>query len=193
MRAVFLALISCGAPPPAVLLELSGLGRGESLTLTVVQGEVIATQNFKLDGGQSQTVALNSAGMTQGEVVVVAQSLRMLNSVESRGEARVTLSPVRPLATVVLPMRSFCTDGGTCSCARANCLGAEARCGSVPDVCGGILDCGDCPSGESCVAQDGGGHACSTATCAPAQCGAACGLKPDGCGRIIDCGACDAG
>jgi hypothetical protein len=95
-------------------------------------------------------------------------------------------------------------------------------CGSVPDGCGGAVQCGTCPTGEACTAQ----NTCCTPTCAPGACGVApacagfvfcgscptgevctsqhmcctpgcaagaCGLAPDGCGGTINCGGCPTG
>ena len=62
-------------------------------------------------------------------------------------------------------------------CVPRTCVQAGASCGAVPDACGGILDCGTCPSGEvcggvgvpnHCVAPDGGaGDAVAPAACSP--------------------------
>jgi hypothetical protein len=38
----------------------------------------------------------------------------------------------------------------TCACTPTNCAKAKATCGSVSDGCGKVLDCGSCPSGQSC-------------------------------------------
>ncbi|HLV64785.1 MAG TPA: hypothetical protein VKY73_03200, partial [Polyangiaceae bacterium] len=53
------------------------------------------------------------------------------------------------------------------------------RCGTIPDGCGGVLECGPC-----------------TPTCTPTTCeeqDAECGAIGDGCGDIIQCGDCPEG
>lgn len=66
------------------------------------------------------------------------------------------------------------------------------RCGPIPDGCGGLVQCGGCASGESCLE----GGVCSDLDCIPTTCeaqGAECGLKADGCGAVLNCGPCPEG
>jgi hypothetical protein len=55
-----------------------------------------------------------------------------------------------------------CGGGGTpfkCgapTCTPRTCSDAGANCGKVADGCGGLLDCGSCPTGQTC---GGGGTA----------------------------------
>jgi hypothetical protein len=106
-----------------------------------------------------------------------------------------------------------CPEGETCSgggvsnvcgtppppaCRPTTCAAAGAECGSLGDGCGGTLQCGTCPQGETC---GGGGTAnvcgtppppaCQPTTCAAA--GAECGLLGDGCGGTLQCGTCPQG
>lgn len=87
------------------------------------------------------------------------------------------------------------TDGG---CTPASCASLNATCGKVTDpTCGGVVDCGDCPSGQTC---GGGGvhYQCGTGTpdaCAPLDCATqhiTCGQAGDGCGNTLSCGTCAA-
>src|SRR2546428_1548200 len=71
------------------------------------------------------------------------------------------------------------------------CASPGFSCGSVPDGCGGTLNCGTCPSGQVCNIYNQCGVPCTPSTCA--QVGANCGETGDGCGGIIDCGTCPAG
>jgi hypothetical protein len=96
-------------------------------------------------------------------------------------------------------------DGG--GCVPLTCATAGANCGPVGDGCGGLLDCGSCPTGETCggggtpsvcgisyLAVDGG-KLSETGTCIPLSCkdiGANCGPVADGCGGLLDCGTCTA-
>jgi len=80
------------------------------------------------------------------------------------------------------------------ACTPRTCAGLGFNCGSAPDGCGGVLDCGSCPAGEGC-GVDGVAGQCSScvSTCVPVTCagtGALPGIISDGCGNILDCGTC---
>lgn len=85
-------------------------------------------------------------------------------------------------------------DGG---CVPATCQELNANCGPVTEPkCGGIIDCGTCPTGESCgnggpnLCGKGSPDACSPLTCADQN--ADCGQIGDGCGNTLSCGSCTA-
>jgi len=88
------------------------------------------------------------------------------------------------------------TGGGKdATCATAiTCASAGAKCGTISNGCGGIDECGTCPTNQTC---GGGGKAnqcgstCVAKTCA--EQGFGCGSQGDGCGGTIDCGGCDGG
>ncbi|MFT3772652.1 MAG: hypothetical protein QM820_45250 [Minicystis sp.] len=87
-------------------------------------------------------------------------------------------------------------DGGSdASCPTAvTCAQAGANCGPIADGCGGILQCGDCPAGESCGGS-GTPSVCGKPPCTPKTCaeiGQECGPAGDGCGNTLDCGTCTA-
>ena len=100
-----------------------------------------------------------------------------------------------------------CGAGGTPNvCAKApgtctplTCDQAGGRyCGKIGDGCGRPLDCGDCPTGQTCggdgtpgVCGSGSGM-CTALTCAPTG-GRFCGNIGDGCGHALDCGTCPSG
>ena len=65
---------------------------------------------------------------------------------------------------------------------------ANVTCGPYPNGCGtGNLNCGSCPTGESCV--NGACVGCTPLTTCPA--GQTCGTYPNGCGTgTISCGTC---
>ena len=72
------------------------------------------------------------------------------------------------------------SEGGTCepnTCARAG-----VQCGSMPDGCGGTMNCGGCGPGESCSQ--------GLCQCVPSCGGLQCGLDPQ-CG--VSCGTCGVG
>ncbi len=79
-------------------------------------------------------------------------------------------------------------------CEKRACATAAGRyCGMVLDGCGKTLDCGDCPSGETC-GTGSSAHTCISAdpNCKAISCdqptGKFCGKLGDGCGRPLDCG-----
>jgi hypothetical protein len=80
-------------------------------------------------------------------------------------------------------------------CTPSTCTQLNANCGPVTDpVCGGIVQCGTCPTGQSCGA--GGPNQCGMGTpdaCSPLTCAsqnANCGQVGDGCGNTLSCGSC---
>jgi len=76
-------------------------------------------------------------------------------------------------------------------CSTTTCAKAGVSCGTLPDGCGGVLDCGNCPNGTSCGGNGAnrcGTQACSARTCA--QMGASCGYVSDGCSAALYCGDC---
>jgi hypothetical protein len=83
---------------------------------------------------------------------------------------------------------------------RATCVVANGRyCDTINDGCGGVLQCGDCPTGQRCGTGDRDRHVCVSAdpTCTPLTCdqagGRLCGKIGDGCGGPLDCDPCPAG
>ncbi len=103
------------------------------------------------------------------------------------------------------PGGQFCGGDGPNQCGTGSCtpqtceqaiddLGGQfARCGAAGDGCGGVLDCGTCPSGYECGAAGPNlcGAVCNPTTCQAA--GANCGFIGDGCGGVVDCGTCPSG
>jgi len=58
-------------------------------------------------------------------------------------------------------------DGGNV-CVPKTCAGAGANCGPVSDTCGGLLNCGTCPMGQSC--GGGGPNLCGFGTACTGLC-----------------------
>jgi hypothetical protein len=93
--------------------------------------------------------------------------------------------------------------GGDGGCGLQTCMSQQAMCGPIGDGCGGMIDCGGCPTGETCGgggvlftcgSASGGVDAgvCTKRTCQ--QAGAQCGVVPDNCGGVTaDCGPCPTG
>lgn len=72
---------------------------------------------------------------------------------------------------------------------KTSCTGL---CGTLPNGCGGTLDCGACAAGQVC----GLNNMCSTPNCTKTSCaaqGATCGSIADGCGGTLTCPQCSAG
>lgn len=84
-------------------------------------------------------------------------------------------------------------DQGETGCIPRTCTQIGANCGEAPDDCGGSIECGECPAGQTC--GGGGRNQCGSAPCSPrtcAQAGGGCGKLSDGCSGVIDCGDCTA-
>ncbi|HTQ06487.1 MAG TPA: hypothetical protein VMI54_21655 [Polyangiaceae bacterium] len=91
----------------------------------------------------------------------------------------------------------------------SSCAALNADCGFVTDtLCGGVVQCGDCPDGQTCGAstpsQCGDGTAGTSSggsggmgNCTPSSCddlNANCGFATDTkCGGVVDCGTCPDG
>jgi hypothetical protein len=103
------------------------------------------------------------------------------------------------LPPVIVPS----ADGGAAdkpACQPATCVVAGGKyCGKIGDGCGGTLECGDCPMGDTC---GGGGTAqvCGRPpdpNCKPITCqqvgGRLCGRVGNGCGGSLECGDCPGG
>ncbi len=87
----------------------------------------------------------------------------------------------------------------------STCQQLGANCGATTDTkCGGVVQCGTCPSGTICGGGgtpnvcgsgagggDGGGgpDSCSATTCASQH--ITCGQASDGCGNTLQCGTCN--
>jgi hypothetical protein len=89
------------------------------------------------------------------------------------------------------------SEGGDCVPlgAEVACANAKAECGFISDGCGNVLDCGDCPLGESC-ATSGIANRCGPPE-KPWECqveGRECGNVESSCGgALIPCGSCGDG
>ncbi|MGO9839032.1 MAG: hypothetical protein ACLP1X_33025 [Polyangiaceae bacterium] len=69
---------------------------------------------------------------------------------------------------------------------------ADYDCGVAGDGCGGLLECGPCPSSEACIDNECIWPA-DAGPCVPATCqglGYNCGVPSDGCGGHLECGTC---
>lgn len=81
--------------------------------------------------------------------------------------------------------------GDGAGCVAATCASKNANCGQMPDGCGGVADCGTCPTGQYCGAD--GPNRCGATPCEPITCqsgGFDCGSVSDGCSAVLSCGKC---
>ncbi len=78
------------------------------------------------------------------------------------------------------------STGSYCCTPSYTCTGLNITCGSYNDGCGGVINCGNCPSGKIC--DYGKCVSCTPRTCANVD----CGVYSDGCGGARNCGNCSA-
>jgi hypothetical protein len=87
-------------------------------------------------------------------------------------------------------------EGGGTSCTPATTCGTGKVCGTVPDGCGGLVNCGTCSAGQTCTSSNTCTSSCTAKTCSNAGIGGAavaCGQPSNGCGGTLSCGNCAAG
>jgi hypothetical protein len=97
------------------------------------------------------------------------------------------------LAYTLFDLASCVSSTPPPACVKKTCAGQGLGCGLAGDGCGGQLDCGVCPAGQTC---GGGGvpSQCGAPACVPLACAAGqCGKLGNGCGGTLDCGNCAAG
>jgi hypothetical protein len=88
---------------------------------------------------------------------------------------------------------SQCGTPDAATCAPLSCAQQNITCGPAGDGCGNQVDCGTCPSGQSCGGGGVPGHcgAPDAGSCVPTTCAAQnilCGPTGDGCGNLLQCG-----
>jgi hypothetical protein len=75
-------------------------------------------------------------------------------------------------------------------CTPKTCASQGFTCGMQDNGCSAVIDCGACPSGQSCLTGTCM-NTCPAQTCASQ--GFTCGMQGDGCNNTINCGACPSG
>jgi len=87
----------------------------------------------------------------------------------------------------------MCDQSDANACLPLTCADQNLACGQTGDGCGHLIDCGTCPTGQTC---GGGGipGVCGAPSCTPKTCkdlNATCGQVADGCGGLTpSCGDC---
>jgi hypothetical protein len=123
--------------------------------------------------------------------------------VENVGDSKGMIFPAEclpgPMSAQEKLLEFMIFDLGSCitpdvpTCSPKTCATLGVSCGPAGDGCGGLLQCGTCPAGDTCSGVP--------ATCAPPACsgktcmdqGIECGPAGDGCGNQIECGSCATG
>ena len=107
-------------------------------------------------------------------------------------DANALTSQEKVLAYMLFDLASCVASSAPPACKAKTCLEQGLGCGLAGDGCGGQLDCGLCPAGQTCggggVPSQCGAPACAPKTCADLALG--CGLAGDGCGGPLNCGPC---
>jgi len=105
------------------------------------------------------------------------------------------LTPQQAILEFLLFDLSACVQPYTPLCTPLTCAEQAIQCGPAGDGCGNTIQCGTCPSGDTC--GGGGSGKCGTSGgYVPKTCsgqGIQCGSASDGCGGLLQCGNCPTG
>jgi hypothetical protein len=105
------------------------------------------------------------------------------------------MTPMEKLLEFTVFDLTGCVSADGASCTPRTCAEQAVQCGPAGDGCGNLLQCGDCPSGQTCGGS-GLPSVCGAPSCTPRTCAEQalqCGPAGDGCGNLIQCGDCPTG
>lgn len=190
--ALLLALTAC-SEGRSLLVRLQA-GDGLPSGLTAIELEVrqddrtIARSRFPFDGGFPQTVALHSAGETEGSVRVLADGF-LGEAKAASGETVGELGRREAPPAVELVLRPLCSPS-TCP---LGCCEASGRCltpGDTPAACGRQgKGCERCQGAQAC--DQGWCRDPGCAGCIGSDGGCLAGGNPEACGRGgVSCQTC---
>ncbi|MBZ4421259.1 kelch repeat-containing protein [Myxococcus sp. RHSTA-1-4] len=155
-------------------------GRSSAVGAVLADGRVLVAGGYNAGFLASSALYDPSTGAwSAGDPLLIARYMAQavrLNDGRVLVASGYSASGVR---TTHAELFSACTVSVTCA-------SQEKNCGSIPDGCGGTLNCGTCGIGEICEANVC--VSCTPTTCAEE--GKNCGSIADGCGGTLDCGAC---
>ncbi|NMO15073.1 hypothetical protein HPC49_08220 [Pyxidicoccus fallax] len=154
-------------------------GRADAVGAVLADGRVLVAGGY--EGGYHASSAIydpSTGAWSAGDPLLIARYMSQAVRLND-GRVLVASGYSNGARTTHAELISTCTVSVTCASQGKNC-------GTIPDGCGGTLNCGTCGSGELCEA-----NVC--VTCTPTTCaqeGKNCGSIADGCGGTLDCGAC---
>ncbi|AFE07234.1 branched-chain amino acid ABC transporter2C amino acid-binding protein [Corallococcus coralloides DSM 2259] len=149
---------SCGSIPDGCggTLDCGSCGTGATCTNNVCTGQTCAHSECTTGG------ALTKSCSSCANTVCNADSYCCTTAWDS-----ICVSEANQLCG------STCSGGG--SCTPTTCAAQGKNCGSIPDGCGGTLNCGTCASGSTCS-----NNVCVAPACTHSECTAGVAL-PQGC------------
>jgi hypothetical protein len=138
---------------------------------------------------------LGAAGGCKEDNVACTTNAQCCGGTCKAGVCVAPMTPQEKLLEFMIFDLGSCVTPDVPTCTPTTCAAQGFSCGPADDGCGNLLECGVCPTGQTC---GGGGmpSVCGAPTCTPTTCvaqGIKCGPAGDGCGNALACGTCPAG
>jgi hypothetical protein len=190
----------CGSPPDGGLCAAKtcaqqGIGcgpAGDGCGSAIDCGPCPAGQTCGGGGVPSQCGATSDGGACAAQGCA-QQNIACGPAGDGCGNALNCGTCVAPLTCGGGGMSGRCGAPDAGACAPKTCPQQNVACGPAGDGCGNRIECGSCPTGQTCGGGGTPGHCGTGVTCAPMTCnqlGVNCGPAGDGCGGVLDCGQC---